>query len=264
MGQRSMKRLWRQKVGTVARAARSWPAHLDKETSSGAAPGAHPDGHTRAALLGCTATGADVAGWALGALIGGGVTGEACVLDASDGATHGACAAVAPCGEIAIDHARALATLVDRPHDQRLAAAGIAGREHPLHGARVGARVLDVAARVSFHAELVQQLGLGAEKAHREQHQLSGELAFGPGDGAERRLGLGARHLQGRNASIAVVAEAGRDDRVVLLAHVGLLRLFHGVAEPVLQRPLGPRRELVGAPLPRWPLNSRRRYAMEG
>src|SRR2546422_5353149 len=225
MGQRSMKRLWRQKVGTVARAARSWPAHLKQETSSPAAAGA------RAALLGCAHAGADMVGWALGTLIGGRVTGEACVLDSSDAAAHGACATVAPRGEVAVDHARALATLVDRPHDQRLAAAGVTGREYPLHGARVGARVLDVAARVSLHAELVEQLGLGAEKAHREQHQLSGQLALGPGHGAERRLGLGVRELQGRHASFAVVAEAGRHDRVALLAYVGLLRLFHRVAE---------------------------------
>ena len=42
----------------------------------------------------------------------------------------------APRGQVAVDHARALATLVDRPHDQRLAAARVAGGEHAVDRGR--------------------------------------------------------------------------------------------------------------------------------
>ena len=58
--------------------------------------------------------------------------------------------------QVAVDDAGALAALVDRPHDQRLAAAGVAGGEHALGRGRVGAR-LGVAALVALDAERLEQ-----------------------------------------------------------------------------------------------------------
>ena len=51
--------------------------------------------------------------------------------------------------EVAVDHARALAALVDRPDDQRLAAAGVAGGEHARRPTSRTSPRLDVAARVA-------------------------------------------------------------------------------------------------------------------
>ena len=152
---------------------------------------------------------------ALGAFVGVGVTGEALVLGQGAAGRR----AVAPLGEVAIDHPRALAALVDRPHDQRLPAAGVAGGEHALHRGRVGLDGLDVAARVLLHAELVEQLLLGVQEAHRQQHELRRQLALGARrPGANGGVGLGLGDVQRGHAAVAVAGEVGRGDRVVLLA----------------------------------------------
>ena len=56
--------------------------------------------------------------------------------------------------EVAVDHAGALAALVDRPHDERLAAARVAGGEDALDRGRVRLDRLRVAALVLRDAEL--------------------------------------------------------------------------------------------------------------
>ena len=57
-----------------------------------------------------------------------------------------------------VDRARSLAALADRPHDQRLPAAHIAGGEDLGHGRPVVLGVgLDVGARVALDAELLEQ-----------------------------------------------------------------------------------------------------------
>ena len=73
--------------------------------------------------------------------------------------------------QVAVGHAGALAALVDRPHDQRLAAARVTGGEDAVGGRRVRAR-LGVAARVALDAQRLEQLLLGREEAHRQQHEL--------------------------------------------------------------------------------------------
>ncbi len=105
--------------------------------------------------------------------------------------------------QIAVDHPRALATLVDRPHDQRLPAARIARGEHSLHRSRVGLHGLHVATRVLLHAKLVEQGLLGVQEAHRQQHQLRGQLALGAGHRRKRRRGLGPGDVQRRDIARA-------------------------------------------------------------
>src|SRR4029077_15201349 len=185
----------------------------------------------------------DVVRRTLGAFVGIGVAGQALVR--RQRRSWGALS-VAPPGEVAVDHARALAPLVDRPHDQRLAATSVAGAEHALHGACVGLGRLDVAPWVLLHAQLVEQLLFGMQEAHRQQHQLRLQLALGARHRSEWRRGLGLGDVQRGDPAVAIVGEAGRHDRVVLLAGVGLLRLLHRIAEAVLQRPLRPRRAIVG------------------
>src|SRR5258706_7952309 len=104
-----------------------------------------------------------------------------------------------------VDRARALATLANCPHHQRLAAPGIAGSEHFRRRRLIGLRISrDVAARIVFHAELVEHaLMHRMHVAHREEHQIGFELelaawpvvqlAFLPVDAAaDTRLDLAA------------------------------------------------------------------------
>ena len=76
-----------------------------------------------------------------------------------------------------IDRPGALAALVDRPHDKRLATADVARSKHALPARHVVGPGLHVAARV----ELEPQVGDGAlllraHEAHREQRQLARPL----------------------------------------------------------------------------------------
>ena len=57
--------------------------------------------------------------------------------------------------------------------------------------------------------------------------------------------------MQRRHTTAAVIGEVSGRHRVVLLADAALLGLLHGIAEPVLQRPLRPRCALVRA-VRRW------------
>jgi len=107
-----------------------------------------------------------VPGWALGAFVRIGVASEAIVLG-QIGPGEGA---VALAGQVAVDHARALAALVDRPHDQRLAAAGITGREDAVHRGGVGLDRLHIAAWVLLHAELIEH---GALVLNLETYQAA-------------------------------------------------------------------------------------------
>src|SRR5436305_9926057 len=88
--------------------------------------------------------------------------------------------------QVTVALARRPAALVDGPDDQALAAAHVAGGEYPRHAGREPAVLRPgVGAGVLLDAELVKELVLRAEEAHRQQHELGGEDA------------LTARHLAG-------------------------------------------------------------------
>ena len=87
-------------------------------------------------------------------------------------------------GEVALDDARALATLVDRPHDQRLPAARVAGCEDSIDGGRVGPDRLRVAALVALHAEPVEQPGSGPTKPIASSTSCAGSSRSVPATGA--------------------------------------------------------------------------------
>src|SRR5438445_421649 len=99
-----------------------------------------------------------VRGRALRAFVGVGVARQALVDDplGRRSAVRGL-----PLGEVAVDHAGALAALVDGPHDQRLAAASVACGEDAVDRRRIGPHRLDVTARVLLDPELPEQLLLG-------------------------------------------------------------------------------------------------------
>src|SRR5687767_1452137 len=88
-----------------------------------------------------------------------------------------------------VDRAGALPALADRPDDERLASAGVAGGEYLRRAGDVGTlsvgRRLGVAARVLFHAELAEHRLQRRNEAHRQQHQVG------------RDDGLRPRHLAG-------------------------------------------------------------------
>src|SRR5262249_31511828 len=88
--------------------------------------------------------------------------------------------------ELAVDSRRATAALVERPDDQRVAAAGVA-RGEDAGDARLVAACLHVAALVALDAELLEERELRAEKAHREQDELGGAGLLGALDRCERR-----------------------------------------------------------------------------
>src|SRR4051812_34200330 len=84
--------------------------------------------------------------------------------------------------EVAVDGGGATASLGDRPHDEALAAAHVAGDEDAgnVRGP-VGAG--DVAPRRDVDAELLEQSRtLRTDEAHGEEHQLALELRIGAFD----------------------------------------------------------------------------------
>src|SRR5207302_70523 len=89
------------------------------------------------------------------------------------------------------DGARAAAALVDRPDDQGLAAARVAGGEDAGRRRRELGCV-DVAAGIAGDAERVEESGLGPDEAHREPHELSG-----------RRLARGRHPLSMQSAPVS-------------------------------------------------------------
>src|SRR5581483_6519936 len=124
------------------------------------------------------------------------------LLTASPGAVKGRVAAGRPfasggaagggAGEPALDRGGALAALLDRPHDERLAAAGVPRREDALPRGRVGRRER-VAALVALDAELLEQALLGVEEPHREQDERHRPLLLRPGQRREGRTAVVAR-----------------------------------------------------------------------
>ncbi len=104
-----------------------------------------------------------------------------------------------------VDPGCARTALGDRPHDEALAAAHVAaGEDARLVGHEHGI-ALDVAARIEVDAELLEQaLLLRAEKTHRQEHQLHGQLEVGALDLLE--LAVDHLHLVGtQRAHVAVV-----------------------------------------------------------
>src|SRR5665213_752122 len=145
-----------------------------------------------------------------------------------------------------VDRARALAPFADRPHDERLAAAHVAGGEHAIDaGAVVVGAGPRIAARVARDAERIEYAGARACEAHRQQHEL----------GLDRELRaryFGHSHLSVRiprpvdaradeplDAAVAAL-EALRGHRPVALTSFFLRR-----RRAQLDRPVGPRQRLV-------------------
>src|SRR5690242_14601899 len=90
---------------------------------------------------------------------------------------------VRPAHQVAVALARRPTALVDRPHDQALAAAHVAGREDARDaGHKLAVFRLRVRAGVLLHAELVEQLILRPAEAQRQQQQLGREDLLRSGD----------------------------------------------------------------------------------
>src|SRR6266481_6342049 len=83
--------------------------------------------------------------------------------------------------EVRVHPARRLPPLPDRPHHARLSAPRVSAREHPRHRRLVVGPRLQVAARGQLGAELGDdRVGLGAEEAEREEHEVAVERELAP------------------------------------------------------------------------------------
>src|SRR6185437_1838638 len=81
--------------------------------------------------------------------------------------------------KIAVHCRRRSTTFCDGPHDERLAAAGVAGHEHPRLRGLVVAVAGDVATVVERQLELTGEgLLLRPGESEGEQHEVSGDLAL--------------------------------------------------------------------------------------
>ena len=84
--------------------------------------------------------------------------------------------------EVAVAFAGCAAAFVNGPDDQALAAAAVAGGEHALDAGRVPALVrLEVATRITRHAQLLGQLQFGAEEPERQQDEIGLPVPLGAG-----------------------------------------------------------------------------------
>ena len=92
------------------------------------------------------------------------------------------------CGlrELPVDRLRAAAALVDRPDDQRLAAACVARGEDAVDRRRVAAR-LRVAALVALDAELLEERRSGPRKPIASSTRSAGCVSSVPSTSRERR-----------------------------------------------------------------------------
>ena len=80
---------------------------------------------------------------------------------------------------MAVDFSGRFAAFVDGVHDQGLAAAAVAGGEHVFHaGPVLAVGGLVVAARVVGQIQRVGHGVFGAQKAHGQEHQVGGPVAF--------------------------------------------------------------------------------------
>src|SRR5690606_30940222 len=71
--------------------------------------------------------------------------------------------------QVQVDRTRRAAALVDRPHDERLAAPAVARREHARHRrAEIAVRGTVIRALVERDAERLRHVRLRTEEAHRE------------------------------------------------------------------------------------------------
>ena len=83
----------------------------------------------------------------------------------------------------AVAFARRAAAFVERPDDEALAAAAIAGGETLWDVRRVFFEFgFDVAARIAFHAQRFEQRLFRPEKTHRQQDELRGQNFFRAGN----------------------------------------------------------------------------------
>ena len=79
-----------------------------------------------------------------------------------------------------VDRLGALPAFADRPDDERLAAACVAGGEYASARRRVGA-ALGVAARIASRRRALEQRLLGMQEAHREQDEVGRVRLLGAG-----------------------------------------------------------------------------------
>ena len=109
-----------------------------------------------------------------------------------------------------------------------------------------GLERLHVPARVPFDTELVEQALLWVQEAHREQHELCRKLALGARTAANGGPGSACAIRSARRPRPPLSRQAAVVDREVLLSDTQRAGLLHRVAEAILQRPLRPRRAVVG------------------
>ena len=151
---------------------------------------------------------------ALGAFVGVRVAGETLVL------RDLLLARPSSAREVAVDHARALAALVDRPHDQRLAAAGVTRGEHAVHRGRVWARPPSTLPRGSRSTPSCSSSPCsGPRKPIASSTSCAGSSRSVPGTGANGGARLGLGDLQRATRRRPRRREGCRRDREVLLAH---------------------------------------------
>ena len=141
--------------------------------------------------------------------------------------------------QVAVDDRGALAALVDRPHDQRLAAARVAGREHALGRGRVGRRLRRCRARRGSTPSCSSSPCSGARKPIASRTRSAGSRLLGARD--LRRTAARRCSAPSGSARRARCRSAPWSDREVALA--ALLERVRGAQ---LQRPARPRREVVG------------------
>ena len=122
-----------------------------------------------------------------------------------------------------IDGAGANAPLPNRPDDERLAAAHVAGGKHlSQRGLVIGGVGPHVAALVEIDAKRLEQaLMHRMDKAHRQQHELGFQLELGAGQRLEALVDLHAMQF----ADLAVLAgKILRQHRIFAPGALGLAR----------------------------------------
>ena len=147
-----------------------------------------------------------------------------------------------------VDRARALAALADRPDDERLAAAHVAGREH-LGDATSGSRrcspaTLLRASRVDAEAARASPRRRRAGEAHREQHEigLHRELAVRHLDHLHLRRRRPSRHSTRARDRACSTVPSSPSKRLVATAQSRVAAFLVRRRGAQLDRPVRPRR----------------------
>lgn len=76
-----------------------------------------------------------------------------------------------------VDTIRSVATLANRPHDERCSTVRIAGGKHSRYGRAMGFIGRNIPAAIQLNAKIPQQPALhGARETHRQQYQIRFQL----------------------------------------------------------------------------------------